>query len=79
MLLRKIAASAAAIALAAATPAVAAEASSASALSLAQAGDDSDGHPFFNGDYIIPTVIVIALGLGFYFLLNNDEESSVSP
>jgi RsiW-degrading membrane proteinase PrsW (M82 family) len=44
--------------------------------------ESDEGQPFFQSDYLIPTVIVIVLALVLYFALEDDEEQTgggVSP
>ena len=33
----------------------------------------------FGGGYIIPVIIVVAVGLGLYFALDNDDDDPASP
>lgn len=79
----KTAAAAAAIA---ALPASAIAASPAASLSVAGSTaaaiavqDDEDDGPFANlSRYAIPIVIVLVIGLAFYFVLDDDEGDSIS-
>lgn len=78
----KLAASAtAALALMSATTASAAQPQRAGAMQAVRANDKmNDGNGQFEGlgGYIIPVVIVIALGVGLYFALDDDEDNSTS-
>ncbi len=52
------------------------------AASAAAAQDDAateEGQPFFRTEYLIGTVIVIVLAITLYFVLEDDEGSTVSP
>jgi len=78
----KIARSAAAIAAATMLPAHAiasapagmtVAAGSIAAVQQDEAGAD-EGHPFFKSEFLIPTVIVIVLALGLYFVLEDGED-----
>lgn len=40
---------------------------------------EDDGQPFFTSEYLVPTLIVIALALAFYFLLGDDEDTTGAP
>jgi len=83
MSILKFARSAAAIAAATMLPAHAVASApagmSVAASSIAAAGQEEEaggdeGHPFFNSEFLIPTVIVIVLALGLYFVLEDGED-----
>lgn len=64
--------------------ATAVQAQSAAPLSVASsragASMDSENEQMFGGSWIIPVVIVVAIGLGLYFVLDDDDdEESTSP
>ncbi len=46
----------------------------------AQGGSaDDDGHPFFSSDYLIPSLVVIVLGLVLYLALEDGGDDDGSP
>jgi hypothetical protein len=45
----------------------------------APATADDEGQPFFQSEYFVPTLIVIVLAIGFYFLLSEDEDETPGP
>jgi hypothetical protein len=45
----------------------------------ANADLDRTNKALFGGGYILPVVIVVAIGLGLYFALDDDDDAPASP
>lgn len=50
------------------------------AASAALQGETADdGHPFLRSEYLVPTLIVIALAVGLYFILEDGGDAQAGP
>lgn len=63
---------------ASAAPVRSAEALSVASSVRADAAGEGENGQFFEGGFILPVIIVVAVGLGLYFALQEDDDA-VSP